>query len=268
MSSQIGFNTGVGVNDLYAQMKGIYDSASDHNRVIATTLGNLMMDRRVDSILDLCPQASIMMQLASSSQRYVAIAADSEHFEQLQSARRYVHLPSLLIREISFPKEAHIEFDKPFDCVLALPGFPVETQARQMFFSAAWEQIKVDGTLAVVMQDASEMTQYGKLLSGVGLRSSAHGSHAVTYRNQVVTMLKAFNKHIACQDCISNVVTDTVEQMVAALAFVYGVGDMNRAKVFHANRMACEYLRRRLSVGSKTRFAISYEIFFLRKKAA
>lgn len=145
------------------------------------------------------------------------------------------------------------DFNGTFDAVLASHVIPWETDESEAFLAAAWDHVNPGGRFIMITYD-EEVSDWGELLQASGLPLPAVGqSHFEGYKR-----LLASWGTLDVEPIVTHVVTESLDDMLLALSFVYGDGKPEDAERFQENAIVRETLESRYRVGGRYRFPFTH----------
>jgi len=175
---------------------------------------------RAHSLLDIgAGNGDLAVPLSKLVDVYLAVEPKADFVAKLQAG-------GITTIHAAFPTD----INQTFDVVLASHVVPWEEGESETFLRAAWRLLNPKGSFMMITYD-EEVSEWGELLQASGLPIDSVGQgHFAGYK----TLLASLG-NLEVEPITTYVETESLDDMLLALAFVYGDGMPDRAEQFQEN---------------------------------
>lgn len=235
----------------YAEAFEAYTSGSDEKEVLMQYLAGRFRDYSVRTLLDIGSGADkLAFELDSRVKSYLAIEHREDCVEKLREHGVNV-LPGV------FPKVKLRSAN--YDVVLMSHSMPSSYREYRPFVLAGWDAVKRGGRLIIVTYMSDDGSTWDSLLRRCYLRSQREIHNRVGMLAQWLDALphKALSSRVTLE---THVRTRHRDDMLSALAFVYGDGKEGRMHEFRNNDYVY-YEIKQLRLASEYRFPFENVVF-------
>ena len=148
-----------------------------------------------------------------------------------------------------------------FDMVLASHVVPWEENESETFLSAAWKHLNHGGRFIMITYD-EEVSDWGELLQTSELPLPAVGQgHFDGYKR----LLTSWGR-LEVEPIVTHVVTESLDDMLLALSFVYGDGQPEKAATFQESEVVRHALESHYHPNGRYRFPFTHYLLQADKK--
>jgi SAM-dependent methyltransferase len=191
----------------FAQAFEKFMAHTDQADVFAVELGRDIDSYRPRSLLDVgAGNGSLAVRLSRQVERYLAVERNPRHATHLRGC-------GVEVVEESFP----VALPDLYDLVLMSYVISYEERDCRTLVPAAWKQVAPGGRLLVVVHRVGSGSDWGRLLSGIGMDGSV-GLERRSF-DEMMTMLRSMGT-VEVREVTTTVTTDSVLDMTEMLAFV------------------------------------------------
>jgi SAM-dependent methyltransferase len=183
--------------------------------------------RQAQSLLDIGPgTGALSIPLSRAVKRYRAVEPIASYAMQLQAQ-------GLEVLQQAFPANLN-EF---FDVVLASHVINLSDTDVNLFIKAAWRLVTPAGALIII-------THQGIEPDWLALTRTLKQDNLPYHQAVFARLVQLLNERgvVASQQITTNITSQTLEQMLAALAFVWSDGDRQRWQIFERHYEAIQAL--------------------------
>ncbi len=206
------------------------------------------------SLIDIgAGNGSLAIPLAREVERYQAIEPNEAFAEALRAA-------GVEVLQETFP----CAVNGPFDFALLSHSVPYDEQSYEIFLEAAFDLLAPKGELLVITYPGLD-DNFTQLLKRLGKRSAERHRHG--YAGIVLKLFHLAEdqlESVKIRQVVTKVETTTANEMVDALSFVAGDGDLERMERFLRKRRQIRRILYDEYRISDTKFSFSFKHKFLR----
>jgi SAM-dependent methyltransferase len=209
--------------------RAFLDHTSEKKDLLAT-LKRRIEAAGVSSLLDIgAGNGDLAIPLSKLVNVYLAIEPKPDFAAKLKAS-------GITVINSAFP----CEVEGMFDAVLASHVVPWEEGESIAFFREAWKHLNPGGRFIMITYD-EEVSEWGELLQASGLPISTVGQgHLEGYKR----LLGSWGM-LEVEPITTHVETESLDDMLLALSFVYGDGKPEDAELFQHNEVVRETLESR-----------------------
>lgn len=203
------------------------------------------------SLLDIgAGNGDLAIPLSELVNVYVAIEPKPDFAAKLNGS-------GLTVINAAFP----CEVDGMFDVVLASHVIPWEKGESEVFLSAAWKHLNPGSYFMMITYD-EEISEWGELLkiSGLSIPNVGQG-HLEGYKH----LLTHWGK-LEVESITTYVETESLDEMLLALSFVYADGKPEDAERFQKNEVVREALESHYHANGRYRFPFTHYLLQTEKR--
>jgi SAM-dependent methyltransferase len=218
-------------SDIYAEAFQVFLSKTDEKVVLREALEAKLDELKPNSMLDIgAGNGDLSIPLSRKVHSYVAVEQNPKYIERLEK----VEVKTL---HGIYP----FEIADKFDIVLvshALPSHSAGRDGWQPFINSAVQQLKPRGHLLLVTFE-DEKSEWNSLIEDSGLDD-------IRPRERRLESLKTYLQgiaHVEVSSITTHVRTESLKDLIRALAFVWSDGKVDKLQLFVKNKRIPEYLK-------------------------
>lgn len=235
---------------LYSEAFEAFLAHTDEKQVLLYELGRRVGAFKASSMLDIgAGNGDLSIPLSRYLTRYVALEQKHDYAERLRAA-------GLVTIEGAFPQP----IAERFDLVLACHSLPSSRSSWEPFLHAAWGCVSERGHLLLVTFE-DEKSPWSDLIEGAGLED-------VRAREARIRPLWDFLHtlgEVTVHPIETHVTTQTREEMLRALAFVWSDGRPGHIEAFQASARIAEALDAAYRIGTGYSFPFTHYLLEVRR---
>jgi SAM-dependent methyltransferase len=238
--------------ELYSRSFEKFLSHTDEKQVFIDEFNDYLDQYQPASLLDIgAGNGTLAKALAARVDNYVAVEHNPGYAERLRQA-------GLTVIEGSFPAP----ISETFDLVLLSHAISYEKRNHSALLISAWERVNPAGHLLVVTH-RGEKDDWSDLLDAVNM--SKLEAYAPIY-DEIINLLASYGK-TEVRKVITTLDTDSLQNMVDAMAFVASAGNQESFETFMAARQKIEDLLNK-KYRTETGFTFPFTHIFISTKKA
>lgn len=237
------------LTDSYSNSFRAFLDHTDEKPVLLEALKERLARYRPHSLLDIgAGSGDLALPLAQVVPEYFALESKPDYVRLLKAR-------GLRVFNEAFPTQLNSQYDT----VLLSHVLPWSKEKYIPFLEAAWQAVTPKGHLLVITYDDEE-SEWQRFLSSCGFSPLGTFGRLTDIQRQLsargVCEVERITTHVR---------TDTLDEMIEALAFVYGEGREDKYMEFKTNSSVQEILKREFFEGAHFTFPFEHILLEIKK---
>lgn len=223
---------------------------TDEKKVLYEALAEELKSKHLSSILDIgAGNGDLSLPLSKLAKRYLAVEQKPKYVQKLKSL-------GVEVVEGNWP--LNLASQESFDLVLSSHSISYHHSKVWPFLTAAWERVAPGGELLIITF-RGEPDDWTNLTAQMG--DDLLSYHEPAFADLIKGLSRWGETEVS--KIITTVKTETLEQMLAALAFVYSDGQIDRREKFFSHQeIISDLLKQKYQPGDK--YIFPFQHFLIR----